>query len=221
MIIFLYFLILLLILFLIIYDTTLIENYTNRQKIIILMGDSILDNENYVDKSVVNYIEEQISNSEDVVICLAKDNSTIQDSTQEQYPELNLQDNHSNTYIFVSIGGNDILQKIVYRDASQVVPTTLDSIISDYDNFIKKVKTKMSHSHIILLTLYYPHASYYRNFDSYIDKWNINVITIAKKYHCQVLDLSKFMKNSEDFSHSIEPSDIGGEKMVDHMMNMC
>jgi len=185
------------------------------------MGDSILDNENYVDKSVVNYIEDQISNRDDLVICLAKDNSTIQDSMREQYPQLTQQDNHSYTYIFVSIGGNDILQKIVYRDASQVDPTTLDSIISDYDNFIKKVKTTMSHSHIILLTLYYPHASYYRNFDSYIDKWNINVIRIAKKYHCRVLDLSKFMKNAEDFSHSIEPSDIGGEKMVDHMMNMC
>lgn len=220
MIIFFYFLILLLILFFIIYDTTLIENYTNRQKTIILIGDSIFDNELYVDQSIVYYIHKKISR-EDTILFLAKDNSTIQDSLQQQYPHLNQEENNKNTYLFVSVGGNDILQKIVYKDASQVLPNTLDTIISDYDNFIQKLKTKMNQSHIILLTLYYPHASYYRNFDSYIDKWNKNVKLIAKKYHCRVLDLSTFMKNAEDFSHSIEPSDIGGEKIVDNMMNMC
>lgn len=220
MIIFFYFLILLLILFFIIYDTTLIENYTNRQKTIILIGDSIFDNELYVDQSIVYYIHKKISR-EDTILFLAKDNSTIQDSLQQQFPHLNQEENNKNTYLFVSVGGNDILQKIVYKDASQILPNTLNTIISDYDNFIQKLKTKMNQSHIILLTLYYPHASYYRNFDSYIDKWNKNVKRIAKKYHCRVLDLSTFMKNAEDFSHSIEPSDIGGEKIVDNMMNMC
>lgn len=218
MIIFVFFLILLFIFFIILYDTTLIENYTNREKVIILMGDSIFDNQLYVDKCVVDYIQEK---SKDQIICLAKDNSTIQDTIQEQFPLLNRQNNNSNTYIFVSVGGNDILQKIVFSFQDSLDTQQLDHIISHYENLVDELIIKMNESHIILLTLYYPHASYYRQFYSEIDKWNLHVKKIAKKYHCRVLDLSTFMNESEDFSHSIEPSDIGGEKIVDKILRMC
>jgi len=138
-----------------------------------------------------------------------------------QLPELNRENNNKRTYIFVSVGGNDILQQIVYRDASKVEPNALDNIISNYEDCIKQLIRKMKKAYIILFTLYYPHSSYFRNYDSYIKEWNIQVKKIAKKYNCRILDLSKFMKDSEDFSYSIEPSDIGGKKIVDNMMNMC
>jgi len=73
MIIFWYFLFIVLALIIyIIYDTKIIETYTNQPKLIILMGDSILDNEKYVEKSVVDYIEYDISDSEDTLICISK-----------------------------------------------------------------------------------------------------------------------------------------------------
>jgi len=73
MIIFWYFLFIVLALIIyIIYDTKIIETYTNQPKLIILMGDSILDNEKYFEKSVVDYIEYDISDSEDTLICISK-----------------------------------------------------------------------------------------------------------------------------------------------------
>jgi hypothetical protein len=206
-----------------IFQTTnvLIEEYTNQPNTIILIGDSILENKHYSEKSIVDYIEEE-NTKENTIICLAEDNSTIQNVIELQIPELNSKEyNNQHTYIFVSAGGNDILQKIVYRDNSSVVdPDTLTNIMDDYENLIKTQMTKMNKSNIILLNLYYPPSSFYRNYDSYIKKWNINVKDCAKKYNCRVLDLSEFMTMPQDFSHSIEPSDIGGKKMVDNMMRL-
>lgn len=224
MIIFYFILIIILIVSIeLIFQTTsvLIEEYTNQPNTIILIGDSILENKHYSEKSIVDYIEEE-NTRENTVICLAEDNSTIQNVIELQIPELNSTEyNNKHTYIFVSAGGNDILQKIVYRDNSIVVePDILTDIMNDYDNLIKNQTTKMNKSNTILLTLYYPPSSFYRNYDSYIKKWNINVKDCAKKYNCRVLDLSEFMTMPQDFSHSIEPSDIGGKKMVDNMMRL-
>ena len=215
MIIFYLFLFILLLLFYL-QTNTLIEQYTNQPNIIILIGDSILENKNYSNKSLVEHIE-QITNEDDMIICMAEDNNTIQNVIDYQLSELNV-NNSRNTYIFVSAGGNDILQKIVYR--SRTDPTTLDNIMKEYDNLVKIITNMMNQSNIILLTLYYPPSAFYRKFDSFIREWNINIKNCAKKYDCRVLDLSEFMTTSKDFSHSIEPSDIGGKKMADNMMKM-
>jgi len=202
----------------IIYDSKLIEKYTNQPISIILMGDSILDNSIYVEKSVGYYIEELISGSDDNLLCIAKDNSTIQNMIVEQLPQLNEDNNNQQTYIFVSVGGNDILQKIVYRNASQLSPDALNNIIANYEDCVMQLTTKMNKSNVILLTLYYPQSSYYRHFVPYLQEWNVHVKETSEKYNCSILDLSNFMTGTEDFSYDIEPSDIGGKKIADNIM---
>jgi len=204
-----------------IFQRNLLEGFTKNPKVIILVGDSILDNERYAQESITDQLIQQLDNNEDQIICLAEDNSTIKSTMFSQIPDLTKEDkyNHQSTYIFVSVGGNDILQKIVYQDNSQRSSDTLYSIMTDYYNFVANISKKMSNANIILMTLYYPQASHYRKYDSVIKEWNIRVKECAKKYHCRVLDLSKFMTNSEDFSHDIEPSDIGGKKLTENMIS--
>ena len=218
MVLFWYFFIIIVLITHIVFDVKRIENYTNQPKLIILMGDSILDNKIYVEKSVVDNIRENISNSKDKLICIAKDNSTIEDMIVDQLPRLNQEDNNKQTYIFVSVGGNDILQQIVYRDASHVESDTLKNICDTYDNCVKQLVTKMNKSHVVLLTVYYPHSTYYKNYVSYIQEWNKQVKEIANKYHCRGLDVSDFMKDKTDFTYGIEPSNIGGKKIADNII---
>jgi len=206
------------------YLSSLFEGFNDggrNHKTIILIGDSILDNEKYAEKSITYYIESNSNTTkEDNIVCLAEDNSTIYNTISSQLPSLTKEENNNNTCIFISVGGNDILQKIVYRDASQIQPTALDDIISDYNMLVSDLTKKMNKTHIILMTLYYPQASFYRRYDPYIKSWNIAVKACAKKHHCQVLDLSDFMTEPEDFSHDIEPSTIGGKKLSNHMVAM-
>ena len=84
------------------------EHFPNTQNVV-LLGDSILNNSGYVrSQYIVGNIIKKIYPK---TIVLAADNATVssthnQIAALQQYPHLNT----SNTYIFLSVGGNDILQ---------------------------------------------------------------------------------------------------------------
>ena len=181
---------------------------------IIFVGDSILDNAKYAEISVTDYLQEDDYN----VICLAEDNSRIRQTFYFQLQELTEEYNLKSTYIFVSIGGNDILKKIVYRNSPS--PDALVHIQRDYAMFIQKMKEKIKRANIILLTLYYIPTSHYRKYDHYIKKWNTFIKALAKEHKCRVLDVSKILTEPEDFSHHIEPSTIGGKKLSNEMIKI-
>ena len=71
----------------------------------------------------------------------------------------------------------------------------------------------MNQSNIVLITLYYPTNSYFHKYYSYINKWNKFIIDFSKKNNYGLIDLSKILYNSNDFSYKIEPSSIGGKKI--------
>ena len=81
----------------------------NNHKQIIFLGDSILNNSNYVDSTeTVLYQFQQLVNTN--IIMKAEDDAKLY-NFNKQYNFL-LNDNkynNSNTYIIISIGGNDIL----------------------------------------------------------------------------------------------------------------
>ena len=49
-----------------------VENFSSKNKTVILIGDSILQNKRYADPSVEDYLSEKIP--EDQLFCFAKDN---------------------------------------------------------------------------------------------------------------------------------------------------
>jgi len=84
------------------------ENLTNmNNKKIILLGDSILENSSYANPCIL----EILKSTSHSVLCLAQDNSTIE-STYLQLHDLSSNLNNRNTFIFVSVGGNDILNNL-------------------------------------------------------------------------------------------------------------
>ena len=96
---------------------------------------------------------------------MAEDNSTIS-NTKNQIDQIPNNINNSYTYIFVSVGGNDILNKIVYKTyASKDI---LFDIMTEYEKLINYLHEKMN---IILLNLYYPTTSFFKKFYNYIDDW--------------------------------------------------
>lgn len=190
-----------------------IEYFENINSNVFLIGDSILQNKSYATPSIEDYLSETIN--EKYLFFFAEDNTTIS-QCYSQVNRITITDNNK-SYIFVSIGGNDILNKIVYVD--NPTPDILDNIISDYTDFIQSLLLKMEKMDIILLNIYYPTNSYFHKYYTYIDIWNHFIKEFAKKNNCKLLDLTKIMNQPNDFSFRIEPSAIGGKKISNHIIS--
>lgn len=193
------------------------EGFDNdSENTIVLMGDSILKNNVYVakDKSVEDILKQQYKGK---VINLAKDNSTVSD-IYDQINKLNPELNSRNTTIFVSIGGNDILNNYVYvtQDVDIDDFNKLYEIYLDYKDVLRKLREKMPKAKLILMNLYYPKSLKYAKYRELIKRWNDLLFEYADdpingiKY---VLDLSLIMTDINDFSLCIEPSEKGSIKI--------
>jgi len=211
-----YFIFLLLLLIIVFFSQKIltIEYFENPNYNVFLIGDSILQNKLYATPSIEDYLLEKID--EKNMFFFAEDNTTIS-QCKSQVNHINESYNNNNSYIFVSIGGNDILNKIVYVDNPG--PDILDNIISDYTDLIQFLLLKMDKMNIILLNIYYPTNSYFHKYYNYINKWNQFIKDFSEKNNCKLLDLTKFMNNSNDFSFGIEPSATGGKKISNHIIN--
>jgi len=211
-----YFIILLLFIIILFFSQKILtlEYFENNSKNVFLVGDSILQNELYATPSIDDYLSEKINNQN--LFFFAEDNTTIS-SCSSQLSRINIDYNNKNSFIFVSVGGNDILNKIVYVDN----PTNelLIDIIKEYESFIRSILSKLNKSNIILLNIYYPTNSYFHKYYNYIDKWNKFIKEFAEKNNCKLLDLTEFMNSPDDFSFRIEPSDIGGKKISNHIIS--
>jgi len=151
-----------------------IEGLTNNNSVkrtIVLMGDSILKNNTYVGKgkSVEDLLMEQ---HEGKMLNLAEDDSTIKDFN-EQIKKLPNDLNDKNTTIFVSIGGNDILNKYVYVTGADIDDfTSLYKIYANYKNSLRMLREKFPQPKIMLMNLYYPRSVKYLRYRGLIKKWN-------------------------------------------------
>ena len=185
------------------------ENFTNiNNKNIILLGDSILENSSYANPSVFEILEENHSS----VLCLAQDNSTIE-YTYSQIHDIPIILNNRNSYIFISVGGNDILNKYVYKDIESSKQENINKIFQEYKSLVLSLHKKMNLSNIIILNIYYPFSSYYKSYYSLIREWNDLLKELCEKNKFKLLDIAAFMKAEEDFSFDIEPSSIGSQKI--------
>lgn len=193
------------------------EGFTNtpREKTYILLGDSILKNDAYVSdgKSVENLIAERNKN----IYCFAQDHSQIVD-VYSQIDKIPVEFNSSNTLIFLSVGGNDILNHYVDQNQDITNTSVLKPMFSSYKNIIKTIQTKLPNAKIFLLDIYYPDNLQYKRFHSIIKEWNSMIYDFAKnpknKIH-GVIRISSSLTQNKDFSFGIEPSSSGGNKIAD------
>ena len=192
------------------------ECFSNKLNLIFL-GDSIFKNDTYVseNKSVGDLLKKYYGS--DIVKIYAEDGATIYDMP-EQISSIKSKKkyNNNNTHIFVSFGGNDIIENFI----DFVTGVTLEELFKDYKKGLFKLKTRLPDAKIHLATIYYPKDTPYYNYYNIIEAWNNKIMHYAKKNKLSVIRLDKFFKTQADFTHSIEPSFKGGNIILDRVKKL-
>ena len=189
------------------YFKSLKEGLTNNNYVI-LMGDSVLNNANYVPegKSVFDILKSKLSNSLNV----SKDGATISD-LYGQLDKIPIKLNNEETYIFISAGGNDILNK-----GAALSNADIRKLFNSYMDFLKALRIKLGSAKINIMNLYLPVNPRYQSYKESIDQWNQlideNSSKIGEMYN--VVDLHSLLTTPEDFIYDIEPSESASEKIA-------
>ena len=183
------------------------EGLTNNDNIV-LIGDSVLNNSNYVPsgKSVVDVLKSKTQN----VFDFAKDGATISDC-YGQLDKISTELNKSETYVFISAGGNDILNK-----RGQLTSAEIRKLFNYYMDFVKALRVKLGSAKINILNLYMPANPRYQSYKSSIDQWN----QLIKEYSSKigemynVINLDTLLTTTGDFVYDIEPSESASQKIA-------
>lgn len=196
------------------------EGFKPNNKSIILMGDSILKNNAYVNNGMS--IEILVEERNNQVLSLAEDHATIADIFA-QINKLPTELNNPNTFIFLSGGGNNILSHYVDQNQDITDTSILKPMFAAYKNLIKSIQTRLPRAKLILLDIYYPDNLRYKQFHSIIKEWNSMIYDFAEKTKNNiyaVIRISNHLTQNEDFSFGIEPSSSGGNKIADLILNI-
>lgn len=189
------------------YFKTLKEGLTNNNNVI-LIGDSVLNNSNYVpsNKSVFDILKTKVSN----VLNFSKDGATITD-LYAQLDKIPTDMNKSETYIFISAGGNDILNK-----RTELNSVDIKHLFDTYMDFLRALRVKLGSAKINILNLYLPANPRYQSYKTSIEQWNQLINTYSSKIGemYNVIDLHSLLTNSNDFVYDIEPSETASEKIA-------
>ena len=200
------------------YDSINTETFSNNKNSIVLLGDSILKNNSYVKngQSIEDILRE---NKGDNLYCLALNNSTIVD-VYSQIDSVPLELNNENTIIFLSSGGNDILSQYVDKHDSDVSDThVLNVIFIAYKKMVKSLRAKMNKVKIVLIDIYYPTSNQFSQYKPIVQDWNKMLEKYAREKSYGLIQISKSVTASDDFTLSIEPSEKGGEKIARSILN--
>lgn len=196
-------------------ELVLQEGLTNNNNdvSIILIGDSILNNTNYIltqGKSVPDLIKAEHNNTH----LFAKDHAVITDC-YTQIEQIPTENDTKNTYIFVSAGGNNIL-----NGQGKLSSEMVDAFFQQYSTLLNSLKTKFQNSQIYLLNLYYPLDSRFTNLYPYIDQWNSSLSEFADNNDLEIIQTNKLIVSKEDLTHAVEPSETGGQKIANAILNI-
>ena len=191
------------------YNTIFTEGMSSNISTIVLLGDSMFKNNNYVPKEKsIEYLLKQHLSIQSLV--LAQDNATI-NLLYQQYKSMPISMNNKNTNLYISIGGNDLLN--VYENNDINDTNLFDMIWNLYKITILNL-SRITQCNIILTDIYYITDSNYARYIPIIEKWNANLYQFANNHNLKVFKISKLLTKPEDFTNGIEPSIIGGTKMV-------
>jgi hypothetical protein len=192
------------------------EQFSTNDKSYILLGDSIIKNNSYVKngKGIDDILIEKTNGNSH---CYAKDESTIVDIySQLDFIPVDL--NKKSTTIFLSVGGNDILNNYVDKDINVKDIKVLDPIFNAYKKLFKSIQTKMDESKIILIDIYYPTNIKLAQYKPILEEWNKLITDFASTNNLQVINISSILTDSTDFTLNIEPSETGGQKIADNIL---
>jgi len=185
-------------------------------KTYILLGDSIIKNNSYVKngKAIEDILNEKTNGN---THCYAKDDSTIVD-IYSQLDSISSELNKGSTTIFLSAGGNDILNNYADKEVSIKDTKDLDPIFNAYKTLIKSIQTKMNDSKLVLLDIYYPTNIKLAQYKPILEEWNKLIADFASTNNIEVINISNILIESTDFTLNVEPSETGGEKIANSIL---
>jgi lysophospholipase L1-like esterase len=191
-------------------DTFVSDNNNNNN--IILIGDSMLNNSAYVsaNQSIPDILSNELKGN--TVYNFAKDGSTINDC-YTQLDKISSELNNSNTYIFVSCGGNNILNSL-----NRIDPNAITNLFDQYIKLLTSIKTRVPNAQLYVLNLYFPANTRYTSYHKTIEQWNTMIednISLGYK----LIQTNKLLVLEDDFTYNIEPSFKGGQKIVDAIVS--
>lgn len=192
------------------YFLTYKENFDKRKQII-LLGDSILENSNYVEKYF--NVESNIKKKHPHVLNLAQDNAVINNLTL-QIKHLKQKKINKGDIIFVSVGGNDILNHYRFKKKGKI--KDLNPMFEKYAEMILRLKNTSSNQ-IVLLNIYAPPKV--KEYHNIILLWNKKQKSFASENNIKVLDIHSLVNHKQHFVHNIEPSNQGGEIIANAIIN--
>ena len=199
------------------YMATITEGFEQKPKTIVLLGDSILKNNVYVTKGVDEIMK---SETECKVVSLARDKTTV-GHTYKQIDEIPANLNVPTTVVVLSVGGNDIIESYIDGpyDASED-RGYLSKLFGSYKSLVAELCKKMDKARIVLLDIYYPANSQYKEYYPLIKSWNKQQSEYSKDAGVeQVIKISEVLTKPHDFAFDIEPSDKGGKNIVEAILS--
>ena len=186
-----------------------IEGFNEHQQII-LMGDSVFANDKFVKpgESVFDILHDTHEN----VTLLAKDKATVEDLLY-QFSNMPVEYNNPSTAIFISAGGNDILN--YFSQYSHMEEERfIDIIFKEYIHILDQLYADWGlKARLFLCTIYFPRKSNYEKYYNMIKLWNKKLRNYASEYEHTIVPLDKMLNKSEYFIHVIEPS-AAGSKLI-------
>ena len=206
------------------YCSSFIESFSSKSsgKSIVLLGDSILKNNSYVPdgKAVDNIIEERsLKNDINIELySLAENNSKIVD-VYSQINKIPLSINNKSTTIFLSSGGNDILSFYVDQHGDTTDTGFLNTMLAAYKKMIKSIQTRMDLCQIVLLDVYYPTSNQFAQYKPILEKWDTLIADYARENSLGLLQISQVVTSDDDFTLGIEPSEKGGQKIAQSILD--
>jgi len=205
-----------------IYSSSSNNNNNINSKTYVLLGDSIIKNNSFVKngKGIDDILNEKTNGNS---YCYAKNDSTIVD-IYSQLDSIPSDLNNKNTIVFLSVGGNDILNNYVNNDVDTKNTKVLELIFNAYKKLFKSIQTKMDQTKMVLIDIYYPTSIKFSQYKPILEEWNKLISDFASSYNSdnnsnlQVLKISNILTDSTDFTLNIEPSETGGEKIADNII---
>jgi len=198
------------------FDLKVFESFSNNTKNIVLIGDSILNNSVYVFEKqsvpeliTIGLIKDKPNKT---LYNFAKDGSIISDC-HNQLIKMNKGLNTKETTIFVSVGGNNILNSILTVNSNVVA--FINNLFAEYLQLISAIKTECPSATIVALNLYYPSN---KSFHTLIKQWNQLMSDNSSKSGYKLIKLDEIIVSDEDIVYDVEPSFIGGQKIADAIL---
>jgi lysophospholipase L1-like esterase len=190
------------------------DTFTNTDKglKIVLIGDSMLNNSAYVsaNQSVPDLLSKKLVGN--TVYNFAKDGATINDC-YAQLDKISTELNNSRTYIVVSCGGNNILSSRSLKSSD------MNNLFNEYSELLKSIKTRVPNASLYVINLYTPTNSHYVSYHKAIDQWNQLLEDNKSSLKYKIINTSSLLVTDEDFTYNIEPSEKGGKKIVEAIVN--